>query len=62
MDARTIEDMLFNIIEGVHHALQLMGVFSDGEITLHKCSEGDIEVESICLVVVKELYLNDNPS
>lgn len=27
-----------------------------------KCSEGDIEVESTCLAVVKELYLNDNPS
>jgi hypothetical protein len=48
--------------EVVGHALELLAVIGDGEITLHKSSELGIENEGARLAVTQELGLDGEPS
>ena len=44
----------------VGHALELLAVIGDGEITLHKSSELGVEDEGASLAVTQELGLDDD--
>ena len=48
--------------EVVGHALELLAVIGDGEITLHKSSELGVEDEGASLTVAQELGLDGEPS
>jgi hypothetical protein len=49
------------VTKGGCYALHLATVLDDREVLLDEGLEGDIQVESMSLVVAEELLINDNP-
>lgn len=49
------------VTKGGFYALHLATVLDDREVLLDEGLEGDIEVESMSLVIAEELLINDNP-
>ena len=60
-DKRTVGDGLANIGDVISHKFEVLAVFRDGKIALHKSSKLDVKMKSARFLVPKELGLDGEP-
>jgi hypothetical protein len=57
-DEDSVIDTRPEVGQSIHHVLELAAVLAQGEITLHKVTEGSIKVKSALLAVTEKLVLD----
>jgi len=57
-DEGAVGDDFTSVTKLVYHALELLAVIGDGQITLNEVAELGVEEEGACLAVIEELGLH----